>query len=148
MREKERAQPGIMGGDVVQAYVTAGNASHCMHRARDLLARGLLTAVRNSGVLSLRQPPSQPPSSAKTQRERYGAVASLRACALRATVTAAIQFGGNREAAAEVARLLVSSEGGCLGPRCSDILASASADSVSIIPLPLPVILRALFFCI
>ena len=50
---------------------------------------------------------------------------------LRGTLTAAVQFGGNKEAAAEVARLLVSSEAGCLGARCSEILAAASADGAT-----------------
>lgn len=109
----------------MQTFATPVHPGHRAARCRDLLSRGVFSAVARSGVLHLRAPPPTTAAAA----ELHAALATLRAAALRAVLAVAVQLTGNRGAMHELARLLAAPEDGCLGDRAADILKAAQPPS-------------------
>lgn len=109
----------------MQTFATPVHPGHRAARCRDLLSRGVFSAVARSGVLHLRAPPPTTAAAA----ELHAALATLRAAALRAVLAVAVQLTGNSGAMHELARLLAASEDGCLGDRAGDILKAAQPPS-------------------
>ena len=99
------------------------NASMSVAACRELLERGLFTALRDSRILQLQVAQVDGNSASVPTR-----VARLRSAALRLLLTIALQLQSNRQAVREVASLTATDGPGCLGPRARDVLSNACLD--------------------